>query len=120
VAQLLGGAGGLERQLEVVHHGQKLLDHVADGIVAKLEPLALGALAGVFKLGLQAGQAVDNWSRSPSTGQIRRLGSVRLLNARGSVRGGHAASGSKLESSTGTPRGSCRGPTRSTSFSVLA
>ena len=35
VAQLVSRAVGLERQLEVIHHGQKLLHHIASGMVAK-------------------------------------------------------------------------------------
>jgi hypothetical protein len=49
----------LERQLKVVHDGQKLLHHVARGVVAKLGLLALGALARIVKLRLQPGQAVE-------------------------------------------------------------
>jgi hypothetical protein len=51
-------AVGLQRQFEVVQHGQKLLHHAPGGIVAKLHPLPLGALAGIFKLRLQPGQPV--------------------------------------------------------------
>ena len=58
-AHLLALCRGLECQLEVVEHGKKLLDDAAGGIVAIFSLLALGAFAGVLKLGLQAGQAVN-------------------------------------------------------------
>ncbi len=76
VAQLLRRTAGLERQLEVVHHGQKLLYHVAGCIVAKIVPLALGPLAGVLKLRLQSRQAVKQLV-------ALRLQLLKLRRARG-------------------------------------
>ena len=60
--QLFRRSGRLQRQLKVVHHRQKLLHHVANGIVAKLLLLPLGPLSRVFKLRLQSAPA------DPSTG----------------------------------------------------
>jgi len=58
-AKLLLGSSGLECQLEVVHHGQKLLYNASRRVIAKLDPLPLGSFAGIFKLGLQARQAIE-------------------------------------------------------------
>jgi hypothetical protein len=50
---------GLQRQLEVVQHRQKLFRHAAGRILAILGPLALRAFARIFKLRLQPCQPIQ-------------------------------------------------------------
>ena len=58
-AKLLGASAGLERQLKVVDHGQKLLDRTGARKFAKLSALARLALAGVVKLRLHPRHTVE-------------------------------------------------------------
>ncbi len=57
--ELVRGAGGFEGQFKVVEYGQKLLYDVSCGVVAKVGAFSFAPLASVFKLGLQASEAID-------------------------------------------------------------
>jgi hypothetical protein len=72
--------GGVEGELEVVQHGEKLLDGTGDGVVTKFGTFLRLALAGVIEFSLEARQAVEEEIALGFQAIVLLLGDVRGLD----------------------------------------
>ena len=82
-AELLNGAAMREGEVEVIEHGKELVYRTRNGVFTEVRALFGGALAGVVKLGLEAGKAVKEViALGLNLFQLRGLrgGSFRLGN----------------------------------------